>query len=82
MHITNEFVYISSEFILLNSGSKIIDKFYLIVPKQEYYINPKFTSRATKEINKFVRNSRHLEQLNLLDFTYVYSQNSLYISHS
>ncbi len=57
-------------------------KFYLIVPKQDYYMKKKFTSRATSEINKFLRNSRHLEQVKFLAFTYVYSQNSLYISHS
>ncbi len=56
--------------------------FYLIFPKQDDYINTKFTSIATNEIKKFVRYSLHLEHVKFLAFTYVYSQNSLYISHS
>ena len=69
IHILSEFFYTSSEFILLNSGNKIMAKFYLIVPKHDDYINPKFISRAANDINKFVRNSLHREHVNFLAFT-------------
>ena len=82
IHILIEFFLSFSGFILLNIGCKIILKFYLEVPKLDDYINTKFTSRAANEINKFVTNSLHLEHVKFLAFTYVNSQNSLYISHS
>ncbi len=69
IHILSELLWNSSVFNLLNSGSKIMAKFYLIVPKQDDYISQKFINRATNELNKFVKNHLHLEHVNFLAFT-------------